>query len=388
MNLKIMLFLVAVTMSVVAHSQKAKIKQSNTTYHYTVYPELEGFIDLKTYMVKVKDFNGETYSYSEGTTEASKKVDLYNPLGMAYGFNWRTAETDLIFDITLTSSEAKPREVQVHTDQSTQQKKYVYKFTAIQEYNVKIYSNQNDLIKEFTLSDIETISYWPAAPNGSAGYTSEKLLASNYSKNEVEVEGFIKKQKAALILPILKSKIGKEIVRILHESEEKFVYVISNVKTKDEMYSRLDSAEIYLNLGFDMVQANTKEGKKGNHHSPDAQNYFAKAHAIYKEYSQDKYINWFTDKSLQEEYIFAMATNLYLSSFLTSDFETANKLYEVTSSKALPDANAPTDNSLSSSFGSLKRSPAEKAKDNMDLLVYFLKREQRLYKVFQERMGY
>lgn len=82
-----LLLAVAVLISTTNFAQKAKIKQKNTTYNYTIYPELDGYEDLKTYSIKIVDHNGLNYSYSEGNTDAAKKAEVYTPLVLLTDLN-------------------------------------------------------------------------------------------------------------------------------------------------------------------------------------------------------------------------------------------------------------------------------------------------------------
>lgn len=388
MNTKLSALVVILLFSATTFAQKMKIKQKSISYNYTVYPELDGFEGLKYYTMKITDQNGTRYTYSEGNTDAAKKADIYNPLGMAYGFKWLTQNNDFNFEITVMASEENPRELSVYQDPGTKKKKYSYRLTAKQTYNVKILSADNELIKEFTLSDVETMAYWPGAPSATVGYNSEKLLADNYVRKEETQEGFIKARKSDLIQNVLKSKIGKEIVMVLHESKKKFLYDVTTIKTKSDKFLALDSALIYLNEGFELVKANTKSGVKGNHHAENALALFNKADAIYEKFSGDEYVDLFTDKEQQESYIFVMAANLYLTSFLTSDFETANKFFEAVASKSEADQSVPAEMTIAGQLGSVKSSAATKAMARMENLRYHQLREERLQEVFQKRIGY
>lgn len=379
-----------VTISSFSFAQKAKIKMNSFLYKYEIYPELTGYENTKTFTLKILDKNNKTLSYSEGNTEAAKLANIHNPLGLAYGFKWLKNNTDLLFEIKQNTSEAQKKEFLSYQDPTTKVTKNSYMITAKQNYTVKIFDvkNDNKLLKEITL-DVKARTDWPGSPSATVGYNSKKLLESNYAKKGETSEGFYQKIDARLIKSILKSEIGKEITTILHDSKAKLSNLPTYVKTKDDKFTLLDSAIIYIEKGLEEIKINSKSTKKGNHHLANAQKQFSLANSIYEKYAGDEYIDWFTDKELKEQYIFGITANTYLTKFLTSDFKGANDLYIAVNSKVENEkAIYANDKSVSGAFSSLKRSPAQKALDNINIIRPYMLREEALFEIFKTRFGY
>jgi len=384
------LLLLFIAFSSISFAQKAKIKTNPILLNHEIYPEYTGYENVQTFSLSIVNKKGDNLSYSQGNTDAAKSADIYNPAGLAYGFKWIKSNNDLLFEVKQNTSESHKKEFLSYQDPTTKASKYSYRISSKQNYTVKIIDvkNENKLVKEFTI-DVNASTDWPGNPSATVGYNSKKLLETNYVKKQETSEGFYKRIDNRLIKSILKSRIGKEITLVLHDSKDKISYFPMNVKTKDAKFSRLDSAIIYLKQGLEEIKLNQKSSIKGNHHIENAQKQFKLAHAIYNEYSKDEYLNWFTDKELNVEYLFGMTSNLYLTSFLTSDFKTANDIYTAVNSK-VENENAikANDKSVSAAFGSLKRSPAQKALDNINMLRVTLLREERLFDVLKDRFGY
>lgn len=386
---KPLLLLLLVLISTQTFGQKAKIRTKQISYPYEVYSDLEGYHEVRNFTIKIVDNKGTEYSYSEGNTAEAKKADIHNELGIAYQLKSLVNSSQLFIEVIQNSSVQNEKELLIFEDPATKVKKYAYKISAVQNYTVKLFNpSNNELIKEFNI-DHSVQTQWPGQPSTTVGYTSKKLLDDNFIKKEETEEGFIKMIESKLIAYALNGKIGDQIKRTIHDSNKKIVYPINYVKTKDDKFVRLDSAVIYLDLGFEQIKINNKADLKGNHHLQNTKDYFMKAHNIFLAYSSDEYINWFTDVKLKDEYIHGMMGNLYFSSFLVLDFKKAEDIYSILNKK-VEDQNGASQNtnSLAGATSSLRRTEAGKTLSSISAMHDFLIREKELSTVFKERYGY
>lgn len=376
-----LLILSLIAITTLSFAQKAKIKNQSFSCVYNIYPEITGHENKETFSIHIKNTKNVTFTYSQGYSENDKKADVYNSKGIS-GFKWVKSNAKLFFDIVQKTSQEKEKELLKYQDAATKIKKFSYRISADQTYEVSVSEinakNEKVLIKSFDVN-VSASTDWPGKPSASVGYPSAQLLSDNFNKKQETVSGFYKKIDGKLIHNAIHRRIGKEIKSLIHEQKNKIIYVPSYVKTKDERFSRLDSAIIYLDLGSDQLKINNKEGIKGNHHIENARFYFLKAHNIYLEYSGDEYLEWFTKPELKEQYNFEMASNLYLSSFLCSDHATANNVYNRIKNKASSEVTGELQ---------LKRTPAQKSMDKISSLLQKQEREEKFEQEFKKRYGY
>lgn len=374
--------------SILFFGQNIKLKNDNINYKYDVYSEIQGFDEHKFYHVKISDFNGNNYSYSEGLDERAKSADILYQNGVIYGKKWNYLKYELLFEIKLTASVPNKNEVISHADEATKTTKYAYKISSNHKYNVRVFdvTDNNQLIKEFTV-DYSPETAWPNYPSATVGFASTKLLEDNYKNSQQTVEGFFKGIDSKLIANSFHKTIVPEIKMLISDSDKKMTFFSTKVKTKDTKFDKLDSATIYIDFGMEEIKKNEKAGIKGNHHVQNAKNYFLKAHKIYSEYNSNDFLGLFSDAELKDEYYWGMKSNLYLANFLIGDYTKTNEIYNEILEKVNAE-NEAKKNNPENIKSLLKRSSAEKALDSMKDFRKMELREARLSEVFKTRFAY
>lgn len=313
-------------------AQKAKINTDLVGFKYHFYPELDGYEEYNTYYVNVKDRKGVNYMFATGNTPEAQAKDLYFGFEYLSGLRMNFNSYQLLIKVEQTSHENESKRAIEYSDKSTPNAvvtRYVYQLSASETYHVQIIdaSKGNALVKEFDVKTTSTF-HWPSEPNGSMGYTSSALLASNFERKMETEGGFIKKIESGFIKSAMSQSMKTTIQSSLKTQWDKISCWVSSVKTKEStQFKDLDSAEIYLKLAVDLMSDNNKAGIKGNMYVANAQANVLKAHQLYLKFSADEYVNWFTDEELKEKYLYSMKYNLYITSILTGNFELADEIY-------------------------------------------------------------
>jgi len=368
------------------NSVKLKVKSSNGLFQYSYLPEYPEYSEYEDYSVTLKDVDGKEYTTR---TNIGEKRDV--PFAMYYLENLTHEVSDGDFHINITRLDTRiekltKKEYSSGGDNPT--KLFGYTIEHKDKYAISIIDAKGDkgVIYDTTLTILGK-SLFPKDYNEKLHFSNEGLalkgldqfmyntdskdfdikktsdLIKKHNSGKTQDPQFVKKTLYILINGDLKHKLRGTISQGWYLKR----IDVFEVKTKEKVYEEINEAASLVNEAIKIMKQNYKDDVVTNFHDEKIFLMMDQAYIMLEKYRDKKYIKALTE-DVQDLFEIGMNINIFFTAISTSRFDEANNILK--DIKVFMEGVSDTN---------LKRTELRDINHSIDVMVFILEREQRLF---------
>lgn len=368
------------------NSVKLKVKSSNGLFQYSYLPVYPEYSEYEDYSVTLKDVDGKEYTTR---TNIGEKRDV--PFSMYYLENLTHVVSDGDFHINITRLDTRiekltKKEYSSGGDNAT--KRFGYTIEHKDKYAISIIDAKGDkgVIYDTTLTILgksvfpkdysEKIHFSNAglalkgldqfiynSPTKDVNIKKTSNVIKKHNSGKRQSPQFAKKTLYILINGGVKNKLRGTISQGWYLKR----IDVFEVKTKEKAYEEINEAASLVNEAIKIMKQNYKDEVVTNFHDEKVFLMMDQAYMMLEKYRDEKYINALTE-DVQDLFEIGMNINIFFTAIATSRFDEANNILK--DIKAFMEGVSDT---------SLKRTELRDVNHSIDVMVFILEREERLF---------
>ena len=377
--MKTTLLLATLSLTFCATAQKKLSYKSDyfdVKLRYNTLPALTELNQAKNYTISVADADNATVSFGNATMHPEIETTSYIE-GM------RHVEGASDFSIVVTTQKVRRTKLESHSTTSATTPAITtasYHINYDITYRLVITDNKTATVLMDSVFRSSGFTNYPSE-YGKQAPTSEVALQKMY--NAEQSANFDRMVSHLSVKNFAQIELKKQLANTITGSWANLNLTFNVIKTKDPYFAKLDSAQIFIESAFKIMNKNHLNGVKINWHIEEVQRLLAQSHTIYNAYFVSAEVAQLEDVELKDKFLNSLVVNIYYLDVMLGKYDEAKQLLyaskNVDQLEADKKQTLANEKTVSGAFGMLKQSSGQKMHDYLAVMESALMHESKYH---------